>query len=278
MQRNAPTPVIMTLSSHDPSGCVGIQADIETSISLGCHCTPIVTALCARDTRDIKDVTAVDTGFLIEQSRAILEDMPVKAIKLDYLANVSQVEAVHTILRDYPGIPVVLNPARSIANLASREGNAVLEAAKHLLFPATTLLCPDIVEAHQIAQQGDTIDACAQEILEAGGDHLLISGTRRCQKSYENSLYNSQGLVRRYTWERLSVFSHGGGATLSASIACYLGHGLLLRDAVQQGQNFAWHSLAASRRLGMGYGVPNRLFWADKNVEGGRTRGSGGGC
>lgn len=278
MQRNAPTPVIMTLSSHDPSGCVGIQADIETSISLGCHCTPIVTALCARDTRDIKDVTAVDTGFLIEQCRAILEDMPIKAIKIDYLANVSQVEAVHAILLDYPNIPLVLNPVRAIANLTSLEGNAVLEAAKYLLFPITTLLCPDIVEAYQIAQQGDTIDACAQEILEAGGDHLLISGTRRTQKTYENSLYNSQGLVRRYTWERLSVFSHGSGATLCASIACYLGHGLLLSDAVQQGQNFAWQSLAASRRLGMGHGVPNRLFWADKNVEGERRRGSDGGC
>lgn len=273
---NIQTPVIMSLSSQDPSGCAGIQADIETSISLGCHCTPIVTALCAQDTRGIKESIPVDTGFLIEQTRAILEDMPVKAIKLGFLANVAQIEALHTILGDYRQIPVVLNPATQITNLASSEATAALEASKNLLLPRATITCADLVEAHEMAQQGDTIDACAQEILEHGGEHLLIAGTQRNPTSYENSLYNRQGLVRHYRWERLNVFSHGGGATLSASIAAYLGHGLRLLDAVQQGQNFAWHSLAASRRLGMGHCVPNRLFWADRN--GPEDPGPGGGC
>lgn len=262
---NSQTPVIMSLSSQDPSGCAGIQADIETSISLGCHCTPIVTALCAQDTRGVKESIAIDTVFLIEQTRAILEDMPVKAIKIGFLANVSQIEAIHTILEDYPQIPVVLNPAVQMACLPSRDAKAALEATKNLLLPRATIACADLVEAHEMAQQGDTIDACAQEILEHGVEHLLIAGTQRTPTSYDNSLYNRQGLVRHYSWERLSTFSHGGGATLSASIAAYLGHGLLLKEAVQQGQNFAWHSLASSRRLGMGHCVPNRLFWADRN-------------
>lgn len=276
IQHDVQPPVIMTLSSQDPAGCTGIQADIETSISLGCHCAPIITALCARDTRDVKDIVPVDTSFLIEQTRAILEDMPVKAIKLGFLANIGQIEAVHTILRDYPRLPVVLNPVTSLSSLPRPDAEAVMEATRHLLQPAATLICPDIVEAHEMAQQGDTIDACAQEILEYGGDHLLISGTQRDQKTYGNTLYDRQGKVRHYSWERLSIFSHGGGATLSASITSYLGHGLRLLDAVQQGQNFAWHSLSASRRLGMGHRVPNRLFWADKNGVG--SRGPGGGC
>ena len=38
-------------------------------------------------------------------------------------------------------------------------------------------------------------------------------------------------------------------------------------DAVEQGQHFTWHTLAASRRLGMGNRIPNRMYWADRNAE-----------
>lgn len=269
-------PVVLALSSHDPSGCTGIQADIETCASLGCHCTPIVTALCARDTRSIKDLHYVPTPFLIEQVRAVLEDIPVKAIKLGFLGQINHIEAVHTILRDYPELPVVLEPTTQLADSPPAEAESVRDAFKNLLLPLSTLATPDLVEAHELAQQGDTLDACAQEILEAGGEYTLITGARRTQEHYENRLYNRQGLVKQYRWKRLSVFSHGGGATLSASISAYLAHGLRLMDAVEQGQNFTWHTLEASRRLGMGHSIPNRLFWADRNHSG--KRGPGGGC
>lgn len=269
-------PVVLTLSSQDPSGCTGIQADIETCMSLGCHCTPIVTALCARDTRAVKESVPVAVSFLIEQVRAILEDMPVKAIKLGFLGPVSHIEAVHTILQEYRHIPVVLEPVTQLVQVPQTELQASREATKSLLLPLTTLVTPDVVEAHELAHQGDNLDACAQEMLEHGGEHLLITGTRRTQEHYENRLYGRKGLIKEYRWQRLSVLSHGGGATLSASIAAYLAHGLRLLDAVEQGQNFTWHSLSASRRLGMGHSIPNRLFWADRNHNG--KRGPGGGC
>lgn len=268
-------PVVLTLSSHDPSGCTGIQADIESCISLGCHCTPVITALCARDTRDLKDITPIDSAFLIEQVRAILEDMPVQAIKLGFLGQVTHIEAVHTILQDYPHIPVVLEPVSQLVAAPHAQTQAIREATKSLLFPLSTLSTPDLVEAHELAQQGDTLDACAQEILEYGSDYTLITGAARNQNYYENRLYNHQGLVKNYRWKRLSVFAHGAGATLSASIAAYLAHGLRLLDAVEQGQNFTWHTLSASRRLGMGDNIPNRLFWADHQNG---KRSPGGGC
>ncbi|MGD8174721.1 bifunctional hydroxymethylpyrimidine kinase/phosphomethylpyrimidine kinase [Marinimicrobium sp. ARAG 43.8] len=269
-------PVVLALASHDPSGCTGIQADIETCASLGCHCTPVITSLCARDTCDIKDLRSVPTSFLIEQVRAILEDLPVKAVKLGFLAQTSHIEAIHTILRDYPDLPVVVEPVTQLANGSAAGAEALREAIKNLLLPLSTLATPDLVEAYELAQQADTLDACAQEILECGGGYTLITGTRRTQQHYENRLYNPQGMIRAYRWQRLSVFSHGGGATLSASISAYLAHGLRLMDAIEQGQNFTWHTLSASRRLGMGHSIPHRLFWADRNL--GHKRGPGGGC
>ncbi len=259
------TPVVMTLSNHDPSGSAGIQAAIETTASLGCHCTAVITALCAKDTRDLKELVAIDAPLLIEQARAVLEDMPVRAIEVGFTGSVENVEAVHSILRDYPDIPLILNPVTSFCNSDLLDAPAVVGAIQNLLMPLATIATADLVEAHQLAQQADNIDACAHEILESGCQYLLISGTRRDQNCFENSLYGHQGLIKRYSKRRLNVFSHGCGATLATAIAAYLAHGLRLEDAVEQGQNFTWHSLAASRRLGMGNRIPNRMYWADRN-------------
>lgn len=259
------TPVVMSLSSHDPSGSAGIQADIETAASLGCHCTPIITALCAKDTRDLKDVVPTETGLLIEQARAILEDMPVRAIKLGLTGSVENVEAIHTILRDYPHIPVVLDPVTAEINNELFNAPAVISATQSLLLPLATIATPDLVEAHELAQQADTVDACAHEILESGCRYVLITGATRNQHHYENSFYGQGGLIRRYQWPRVKLVAHGAGATLAASVAAYLAHGIRLEEAVDQAQQFTWQALCASRRLGMGRCIPNRMHWADKN-------------
>lgn len=259
------TPVVMSLSSHDPSGSAGIQADIETTASLGCHCTPIITALTAKDTQAVKDISPTETGLVIEQARAILEDMPVRAIKLGLMGSVENVEAVHTILRDYPHIPVVLDPVTAEFNNELFNASGVISAMEALLLPLATIATPDLVEAHDLARQADNVDACAHEILESGCQFVLITGSVRTAEHYENSLYGDGRLIRHYKWPRIRTFSHGCGATLAASIAAYLAHGLRIEDAVGQGQNFTWHALAASRRLGMGCYIPNRMHWADKN-------------
>jgi len=264
-QFDCDTPVVMSLSSHDPSGSSGIQADIETAASLGCHCTPIITALCAKDTRDLKDIVPTETGLLISQARAILEDMPVRAIKLGLTGSVENVEAIHTILRDYPHIPVVLDPVTAEGNNSLFNAPAVIRAMQSLLLPLATIATPDLVEAHELAQQADTVDACAHEILETGCRYVLITGAIRNQYHYENAFYNKAGLIRRYQWPRVKMMSHGAGATLAASVAAYLAHGIRLEEAVEQGQQFTWQALMASRRLGMGRCIPNRMHWADKN-------------
>lgn len=264
---NSSTPVVMCLSANDPCGSAGIQADIETCMSLGCHCSPIVTAICAKDTRELKEVVPIDSTLLIEQARAILEDMPVAVIKLGFLGSVGNVEAVHSILRDYPNIPVILDPLTSVSDDELLDSAALLNATKTLLLPMSTLATPDLVEAHELAQQGDTINACASEILESGCQHLLITCVQRNHDTVENAFYNQQGLVKNFSWPRLKLFSHGSGATLSASIAAYLAHGLRTIDAVEEGQRFTWQALQASRQLGMGKRIPNRIFWADKKVQ-----------
>lgn len=263
---NSTTPVILSFSSHDPSGSSGIQADIECAASLGCHSAPIITALCSKDTRDTREILPVAPTLLIEQARAILEDMPVKAIKVGFPGSLENIQAIHSIIHDYPAIPLVLDPSTHVCGNRLIDAPAMLHAMRALLLPQATVTTPDLTEVRELAQQADTLHACAQEILESGCSYVLIAGAHRTPVVYENHLYNRHGLVKTYSRERLKLPANGIGATLAASIAAYLGHGLRTEEAILQGQNFTWHSLASSRRLGMGKCVPNRFFWADKNA------------
>ena len=38
-------PVVLVFAGNDPSGGAGLQADIQTLTSLGCHPAPVVTAI-----------------------------------------------------------------------------------------------------------------------------------------------------------------------------------------------------------------------------------------
>jgi len=267
MHDDSEIPVVMSLSHHDPSGSSGIQADIETAASLGCHCTTVITSICAKATGDAVDLVAVESPLLIEQARAILEDMPIKAIKLGFLGSIENIEATHTILRDYPHIPVVLEPATSACTHDTLLSPAMGQALLSLLLPLADVVTTDIDTLHELAQQGDTVDACAQEILDKGCPHLLVSAGKCTSDQFENCLYGHSGFVKRFSWKRLHQITHGGRATLSASLLSYLAHGFRVLDAVEQAQNFTWQSLVHCRRLGMGKRTPNRFFWTQSKVK-----------
>lgn len=131
---SANPPVILTFSTLDPSGCGGIQADIETAISLGCHCAPVATSMCTSGFSDELDVLPVEAPLLIEQARSILENMDVKAIKIGYLGSVANAEAIHTIIRDYPDIPVIAHPALCLWQPDAPEQAGLDEAFSIYLF------------------------------------------------------------------------------------------------------------------------------------------------
>jgi hydroxymethylpyrimidine/phosphomethylpyrimidine kinase len=103
---------------------------------------------------------------------------------------------------------------------------------------------------------------CARRLVGAGCAHVLVTGTHERGERVLNILYGSHGPLRRDEWERLPGSYHGSGCTLASAIAANLAWGMPLGDAVQAGQHYTWHSLAAGFRPGMGQYVPNRLWRA----------------
>ena len=252
----------MTFSGHDPSGGAGLQADIETLASQGCHAATIITAITVQDTRDVIDFTVLDAAHVITQARAVLEDLPVAAFKTGMLGSVEIVEAIHSILQDYPDIPLILDPVLASGNGTNLGETGLLEAIRVLLLPQTTVMTPNSLEARQLAPEADTLDACALALLDMGARYVLITGTHERTPHVVNSLYQGHQLLESFTWERLPQTYHGSGCTLAACIAGLVAHGLDPFQAIHEAQEFTWHALQQGYRPGMGQYLPERMFWA----------------
>ena len=82
---NANKPTVLCFSGLDPTGGAGLQADIETLFSIGCHCTPIATALTVQNTQNAISLQATEAALLEQQARTILKDMTVQCFKIGLL-------------------------------------------------------------------------------------------------------------------------------------------------------------------------------------------------
>jgi hydroxymethylpyrimidine/phosphomethylpyrimidine kinase len=256
----------MTFAASDPTCGAGLQADLLTLAAHGCHPLTVVTALTVQDTAGVEDLLPMDGGWVADQARALLEDMPVAAFKLGMLGSIEAISAVAEVLSDYPDIPVVFDPV-----LASGRGDAFADedtvaAMLELLLPQTDLLTPNSLEARRLAQElGSagkelTLPECARRLVGAGCAHVLITGTHEHSARVVNTLYGSHGPMRHDEWARLPGSYHGSGCTLASAIAANLAWGQALPEAVQAAQHYTWHSLSAGFRPGMGQYVPNRLW------------------
>lgn len=270
-------PLVMAFSASDPTGGAGLQADVMTLASMGCHPLSVVTALTIQDTAGVEDVLPIDGGWVADQARALLEDMPVAAFKLGMLGSVEAVAAIAEILSDYPDIPCVFDPVLASGRGDALAGAEIIDAMIELLLPLTTILTPNSLEVRRLALAGSHDDEepedapalaeCARRLVVAGCDYVLITGSHEGTVQVVNTLYGSHGAVRSDTWERLPGSFHGSGCTLASAIAANLAMGLDMGEAVRDAQDYTWQTLAAGFRPGMGQYIPDRFYWARENVD-----------
>lgn len=255
-------PVVMAFAGHDPTGGAGLAADIEAAISMGCHVAPVVTAVTSQNTHGVIGYTCLDAALLVEQARPVLEDMAVKAFKIGMIGSTQMAEALHTLLRDYPDVPVVLDPVLHAGDGTPLADEELRAAMINLLFPLTTVLTPNSREARLLASRADTLEACAQEIMEQGCEFVLITGAHEQTPQVINTLHCNRRQLESFAWARLPGSYHGSGCTLSSAIAGLLAQGMEPYSAIREAQEYTWESLKFGYRVGSGQLLPNRLFWA----------------
>ena len=279
----------MCLSGLDPSGGAGLSADIETLLGVGCHCAPVATVLTVQNTCDASESQAVEPGLLLRQARAVLEDMEVKCFKVGVVGGLEGIEAVGTLLKEHPEVPVVLDPVLSAGGgfvfAGDGEVDVVAGAMRDLLLPLCTVVTPNTDELRLLGGgggggewiderggerhgEGDE-DVYADEagvLLAAGCRNVLLTGGdagghadgRADEEDVVNRLYRAGRPVARFVWPRLQGEYHGSGCTLAAAVAGYLARGFEVYEAAEKAQQFTWEALHRGQRLGGGQCLPDR--------------------
>lgn len=259
-------PIVLAFAATDPTGGAGMQADLLTIASMGCHPLSVVTAITVQDTAGVEDILALDADWVVDQARCVLHDIPVSAFKLGVLGSVDIVSAVAEIVSDYPDIPLVLDPVLASGRGDQLASEDMVVAMRELLLPQTTLLTPNSLEARRLAEDEDEdvyppLDGCASRLLAMGCEYVLITGTHENTAEVVNALYGPEGAIRRDSWQRLPGSFHGSGCTLASAAAALLASGLDVAEAVREAQEYTWQALRSGFRLGMGQHIPDRLFW-----------------
>ena len=269
-------PIVMVFAATDPTGGAGLQADIMTLASMGCHPVSVVTAITIQDTMGVDEIQPIDGEWVADQARSILEDMPVAAFKIGVLGSVEAVAAVAEVVSDYPEIPLVLDPVLASGRGDELASEEMITAIRELLIPQTTIITPNSIEARRLAgddadddNDSPSLEECARRILASGCEYVLITGTHENTEDVTNILYNEEGVVRSDAWPRLSGTYHGSGCTLASALAATIANGVDMQEAVHDAQEYTWQSLKLAFRPGMGQYIPDRLFWAREDESAG---------
>jgi hydroxymethylpyrimidine/phosphomethylpyrimidine kinase len=266
-------PIVLVFGATDPSGGAGLQADILTIASMGCHPLTVVTAITVQDTGGVDDILPIDAEWVSDQARAVLEDMPVAAFKIGLLGSVENIAAIAEVISDYPDIPLVFDPVLASGRGDELTDEDMVDALRELLLPQTTVLTPNSIEARRLIQDEDNDDdnpdlaECAKRMVQLGCEYVLVTGTHEHTPKVVNTLYGGSGVVRSDSWARLPGIYHGSGCTLASAIAALLANGLSVNEAVKEAQEFTWQALNYAFRPGMGQHIPDRLFWARDDEE-----------
>ncbi|HEX5339316.1 MAG TPA: hydroxymethylpyrimidine/phosphomethylpyrimidine kinase [Gammaproteobacteria bacterium] len=249
---------VLVIAGNDPSGGAGLAADIQALTALGAHPAPVVAALTVQDTVNVVQVEAMPPQLVVAQARSVLEDQAVAAIKLGLLGSVAIGEAVAALLRDWPAIPLVVDPVLVAGGGGALADVALTRIYLEQLFPLADLVTPNALESRRLAPAATDTVGRAATLLDAGCHHVLLKGADESTPDVRNTLFSADGSHEEFVWPRLPGTYHGSGCTLASAIAALLARARSLRDAVAEAQQFTWDSLQAGWRPGRGQTIPKR--------------------
>ncbi len=265
-------PSVMYFNAADPSGCAGLAADLAACSAVGCHPLPVTTCLWVRDTAEIFDTIDIEADAVVEQARAVLEDVQIAAWKVGFLGSVEVVNAVAELLADYSNVPLITY-AGNFHVLDESQSDDYIKALQELVLPQTRLLTGNQSALTQLllpdwdGEAPPALETLAQKAHQFGVQYTLVTGMVGTDGKVENALLSPRRVLLRESFELFEAGFVGAGDTLSGALAAILANGVKLDQAVHEAIEFLDHALDFGYRPGMGQVVPDRFFWAQSGDE-----------
>jgi hydroxymethylpyrimidine/phosphomethylpyrimidine kinase len=253
------TAIALTIAGSDSGGGAGIQADIKTFSALGVYGASVITALTAQNTMRVEAVHVVPPDFVLAQMRAVAADLRVDAIKIGMLATAPVIEAVAEGLKDYQGVPVVLDPVMIAASGDPLLDPEAVDALRTVLIPLATLITPNLAEAAALlasspARNEYEMAMQAWQLRDAGAKAVLVKGGHGEGATSIDILFAGVEPERLEAPRCDTRNTHGTGCTLSAAIAAELAKGAMLPDAVASAKDYVTAAIFAADSLDIGSG------------------------
>jgi hydroxymethylpyrimidine/phosphomethylpyrimidine kinase len=272
-------PKALSIAGSDSGGGAGIQADLKAFARCGVHGMTAITAITAQNTVAVTAVYPLPPDAIVEQVRAVADDIGVDAVKIGMLGSVETIVAVDRALDLVGDAPVVLDPvmvAESGARLLDEEAEGELRAR---LLPRVTVVTPNVPEARVLAGAGagtgggtatgggdaapgagePTPEDLARALHALGPDFVVVTGGHREEAT---DLFFDGERFTELPGERYpDGASHGSGCTHSSALAANLALGREPLEAAREAKRIASESVRDGLRgLGKGAGPVDVLL------------------
>ena len=263
--QNQTHPLILTFGVSDPVGALGVQADLGAFAALGCHGLSAIAGLMVADSARVENLYEIDSDWMAEQARTLLEDMPIAAFKVGAVNSALHLAAIAEIVSDYPDAPLVLDPFLSSLPDAGMGDEEMLSALRSILAPQATALILSQAELGRMAElwrdggDGNLAEDVA-ELTSCGLQYVVVTGTRDERGACSNRLFDADGEVARVEWQHLPGPFLGAGNTYSAAFTALMARGMDAPTALAIAQEYTTGALEHAQCFGMGKFIPSKFF------------------
>jgi len=186
-----------------------------------------ITAITAQNTVAVTAVYPLPPQAIVDQVRAVVEDIGVDAVKIGMLGNQETIAAVVAALELIGDeVPVVLDPvmvAESGGRLLDEGAEAQLRTR---LLPRATVVTPNLPEARVLARAPEEAEpeGLARAIHALGPRAVVVTGGHRAEAAIDVFFDGERTeAIRGERYEGGSA--HGSGCTHSSVLAVHLARG-----------------------------------------------------
>ncbi|SOV12031.1 phosphomethylpyrimidine kinase, putative [Plasmodium gaboni] len=280
-------PKILSIAGSDSCAGAGMQADLKTAMSLGCHCCTILVVLTAQNTKEVKSIIEVDEKFIVEQLDAIFTDITIEVVKLGVLYSKKIILLIHNYITNInkmreKKLLVVFDPV-----FVSSSGCMLVESldyvkyALDLICPISCIITPNFYECKVILEALNinidinnmrtselcklvtkklNISACLFKScnidINTEDENKLYAVDHLCIKNDQD--YNTKIKQKNISYDVYKLKSkrnpqkdiHGTGCTLSTAISCFLSKKYDIIQACIESKKYIYNCINFSYDLG----------------------------
>ncbi len=262
------TPRVLSIAGSDSGGGAGIQADLKAFARCGVHGMTAITAVTAQNTRAVTAVYPLPPEAIVEQVRAVAEDIGVDAVKIGMLGTAETIETVAGALDLVLGAPVVLDPVMIAESGARLLDESALDALRAKLLPKVTVVTPNLPEARVLAGEDADPVTLAEAIHSLGAAVVVVTGGHREEAT--DVFFDGERLVEIPGERYADGAAHGSGCTHSSALAAGLALGFEPLEAAERAKQIAAEAVRDGLRdVGEGAGPVDAIGLAERRA--GRT-------